>query len=77
MYKPLLVSGIIFAVAALLQLLRIYLQFPIEIAGVNIPVWFNIVLLFLFSGLALWIFASLAALKKSCCHSKDDSDLSR
>lgn len=70
-YKPLLVSGIVFALTALLQLLRIYLQFPIEIAGVSIPVWFNIILLFLFSFLSLWIFYNLGKSSKECCH-KDD-----
>lgn len=74
MYKPLLVSGVIFAFTALLQLLRIYLQFPVEIAGVNIPIWFNIILLFLFSTLALWIFYNLDKGSKECCHREDKSE---
>lgn len=56
--QALLVSGLIFALIAIVHLLRIFYPFSIFISGVSIPLWVNGIAFILFSLLSIWMFRS-------------------
>jgi hypothetical protein len=49
-----IVAGIIFAVVALLHLVRIYMDWPLVIAGWSVPMWVSWVGLVVAGGLAFF-----------------------
>lgn len=58
---PLIVAGIVFAVVALIHLARLFVGFPVIIAGNDIPMWGS-VLGFIITGLlAIWMFYAASA----------------
>ena len=52
------VSGSVFGLIALAQLLRAINQVPIQAGSVGIPVWISWAAAVLFAGLSVWAFAS-------------------
>ncbi|MDQ2946262.1 MAG: hypothetical protein M3Y27_10030 [Acidobacteriota bacterium] len=53
-----IISGIIFAIVALLQLLRAIEQWPVQIASFAAPVWISWLAAIVTGGLSLWAFRS-------------------
>lgn len=49
-----LFSGIFFALIALLQLTRVVLQWKVNVAGVDVPLWASIVAFLLAGSFAIW-----------------------
>lgn len=52
------VSGAFFSVLALLQLARVLNGWPVQVAGLSIPVWVSGCAFVIASGLAFWAFQS-------------------
>ena len=48
------VSGAFFLVLALAQLTRVALRWPVQVAGLNIPLWPSVVAVLVTLTLALW-----------------------
>ena len=53
-----LVSGLVFALVACGQLVRLILQWPVRIASVDVPVWASGVAVVIAGALAIWAFRS-------------------
>jgi hypothetical protein len=51
-----LVSGIFFAILALVQLTRTLLGWSVQVDGFNVPVWFSGIAFVIVAGLAVWAF---------------------
>lgn len=56
--KPLLVSGTIFGLVALVHLYRLYSHFNLVIGTTHIPFWVNIIGAIIFGALSCWMFYS-------------------
>jgi hypothetical protein len=52
------VSGTVFAIVALVQLVRTVLGWPVQVDLFTVPVWFSGVAFLVAGGLALWAFRS-------------------
>ena len=50
------VSGAFFCLLALVQLTRVVLRWPVQVATVDVPLWASIVAFFAASGFAIWAF---------------------
>jgi len=50
------VSGVFFSLLALVQLTRTIMGWPVEVAGVAIPVWASGVAFVIVTALAIWAF---------------------
>jgi predicted membrane channel-forming protein YqfA (hemolysin III family) len=53
-----MVSGIIFTVMALVQLIRTVLGWPVQIDLFTVPVWFSAIAFLVMGGMAVWAFRS-------------------
>ena len=53
-----LVSGAIFGIVALLQALRAFNQWPVQIGSLDVPVWVSWVAMGVAGGLCAWAFRS-------------------
>ena len=53
-----LVSGAIFGVVALLQALRAFNQWPVQIGSLDVPVWVSWAAMGVAGGLCAWAFRS-------------------
>lgn len=53
-----LVSGVLFSIIALAQLVRTILGWPVQVDGFNVPVWFSGVAFLITASLAVWAFRS-------------------
>lgn len=53
------VSGAIFAVIALAQLIRALLRVPVQVGTFAVPVWFSFIAFAVTAGLAIWAFRSV------------------
>ena len=53
-----LVSGILFTIVALAQLTRTLLGWPVQIAGVSVPLWPSGLAFLITGSLAVWAFRS-------------------
>ena len=53
-----LVSGIVFTIVALAQLTRTLLGWPVQIAGVSVPLWPSGLAFLITGSLAVWAFRS-------------------
>ena len=49
-------SGLFFTVLALVQLTRLVLRWPVQVAGVSIPLWVSGIAFLLLGSLAIWAF---------------------
>ena len=53
-----MVSGIIFTVMAIVQLLRTVLGWPVQIDLFTVPVWFSAIAFLVMGSMAIWAFRS-------------------
>jgi hypothetical protein len=53
-----MVSGIIFTVMAIVQLIRTVLGWPVQIDLFTVPVWFSAISFLVMGGMAAWAFRS-------------------
>jgi len=51
-----LVSGTLFALLALVQLTRVVLGWPVQVAGVTVPVWASALACMVAGSFAVWAF---------------------
>ena len=56
--SPLIVSGVIFAVIALVHILRLFYHWSVVIAGVIIPESVSVIAIILAGILAVWMFSA-------------------
>jgi hypothetical protein len=56
--KYIVVSGAIFALVAVAQFLRAFNQVPVQLGGVEVPVWVSWVAVVVAGSLSAWAFAS-------------------
>jgi hypothetical protein len=56
--KYVVVSGVIFGVVAVLQAVRALYQWPVQIAGFNVPLWASWVAVVVAGALCVWAFRS-------------------
>ena len=52
------VSGVVFGVVALVQALRLFRQWPVQVGPFAVPVWFSWIALLIAGGLCIWAFGS-------------------
>jgi hypothetical protein len=52
------VSGTVFGVVAVVQAIRVFHQWPVQIGSFAVPVWFSWVALVVAGGLCVWAFKS-------------------
>lgn len=52
----LLIAGIIFGIVALFHLARLCMKFEMSVGGYKIPLWLNVIGLFLAGGMSIWMF---------------------
>ena len=55
-----LISGIVFTIVALAQLTRTLLGWPVQIAGLSVPLWPSGLAFLITGSLAVWAFRSAA-----------------
>lgn len=53
-----IVSGVVFGIIALVQLVRAVNQWPVQIGSFNVPVWVSWIAALVASSLCLWAFGS-------------------
>ena len=58
--KYVVVSGVVFGVVAVLQAVRALNQWPVLIAGFDVPVWASWIATVVAGGLCAWAFRSAA-----------------
>ena len=56
--KYAVVSGVLFGLIAVLQAVRAVNQWPVQIAGFDVPVWLSWVVTVVAGGLCVWAFRS-------------------
>jgi hypothetical protein len=56
--KYTLVSGIVFAVVAIIQAFRAISDWPVQVGPIAVPVWFSWVAVLVAGGLSVWAFRS-------------------
>ena len=56
--KYVVVSGVLFGVIALVQAVRALNQWPVQVAGVEVPVWVSCVAMVVAGSLCVWAFRS-------------------
>lgn len=64
MKAPLIVAGIVFAIVAILHLLRLYYAVPILVGNTPIPLWVNGIGLIVAGLLSFWMFTA------ACCSAR-------
>ena len=52
------VSGVVFGVVALVQALRLFEQWPVQVGPFAVPMWFSWIALLVAGGLCIWAFGS-------------------
>ena len=50
------VSGVFFGLLASVQLARILLRWPVQVASVNVPLWVSAIAVIITGALAVWAF---------------------
>ncbi|MBT2144003.1 MULTISPECIES: hypothetical protein [unclassified Rhodanobacter] len=56
--KYALVSGVVFGVVAVVQALRLFNRWLVQVGPFAVPVWFSWIALLLAGGLCIWAFLS-------------------
>lgn len=56
---PLIVAGVVFAVVALLQLLRFFFQISVDVNSVPLPLWVSGIAAIVSGALSVWMFSAL------------------
>ena len=57
------VSGVFFVLLAAVQLARLLLRWPVQVASVSVPLWPSVVAVVITGTLASWAFRSAATLR--------------
>jgi len=57
------VSGLFFALLATVQLVRLILRWPVQVAAVSVPLWASALAVVITGTLATWAFRSAAAVR--------------
>jgi len=52
------VSGVVFGVVALVQALRLFERWPVQVGPFAVPMWFSWIALLVAGGLCIWAFGS-------------------
>jgi hypothetical protein len=55
-----LVSGVFLWLLTAVQLLRIVMRWPVQVAGFDVPVWFSVIAALIAGSLAIWAFRAKA-----------------
>ncbi len=55
-----LITGVIFVIVALVHLLRLLLDWPVEVAGLAVPPWVSWIAFLVAGALAIWAFSLVA-----------------
>ena len=55
-----LASGVFFTLLALVQLARTLLGWPVQVAGIGIPIWVSVIACLIAGAFAVWAFRSAA-----------------
>jgi ribose/xylose/arabinose/galactoside ABC-type transport system permease subunit len=55
-----LVSGLFLSLLACVQLLRVVMRWPVQVAGLNVPVWVSVLAALVVGALAIWAFRARA-----------------
>jgi len=55
----LFVAGIVFAIVAVIHILRLTIKFEVRVAGKVIPLWANWIGLVIAGGLSIWMFLAI------------------
>jgi len=55
------VSGAFFSLLAVVQLARLVMRWPVDVAGVSIPLWASVVAVVITTSFAAWAFRTAAA----------------
>ena len=55
-----LITGVIFAIVALVHLLRLLLDWPVQVAGLAVPPWVSWIGFLAAGALAVWAFSLVA-----------------
>ena len=61
MRRYMLVSGAFFTLLACVQLLRLLFRWPVQVAGVVVPLWVSAIAVAIAATLAIWAFRTAAA----------------
>jgi hypothetical protein len=56
--KYVVVSGVLFGVVAILQAVRALNQWPVHVAGIEVPVWGSWIAMVVAGSLCVWAFRS-------------------
>ena len=56
MRRYVMVSGTFLGLLTLVQLLRLLLRWPVQVAGVDIPLWFSGIAVIIVGSLSIWAF---------------------
>ncbi len=59
------VSGVVFGVIALLHIVRLFLDWPAQIAGWAVPLWISWIAIFAAGALCIWAFRLVAKARPS------------
>ena len=51
-----LVSGLFLALLTCVQLLRVFMRWPVQVAGFNVPIWASVLAALIVGSLAIWAF---------------------
>ena len=57
------VSAVFFGLLAIMQLARLLLRWPVQVASVNVPLWVSALAVIITGALAMWGFRTVAALR--------------
>ena len=60
MRRYIMVSGFFFALLTCVQLLRLLLRWPVQVASVDIPLWFSGIAVIIVGSLTIWAFRTAA-----------------
>ena len=57
------VSGLLFGLLAIVQLVRLLFRWPVQVASVSVPLWVSAVAVVIAGALALWAFRTASTLR--------------
>lgn len=57
------VSGLLFGLVAIAQLVRLLFRWPVQVASMSVPLWISALAVFVAGALALWAFRTAATLR--------------
>ncbi|MDQ6636037.1 MAG: hypothetical protein M3Z10_14895 [Gemmatimonadota bacterium] len=58
------VSGLLFGLLAIVQLVRLLFRWPVQVASVSVPLWVSALAVVIAGALALWAFRASSTLRE-------------